>query len=291
VIAGETVMATKRCIHGQLRLRPDPEAVQTYLYVLGYAQQKYDISLHDFMVLSNHDHPVYTDEEAKGPLFIQMLHSLVARALNCKWGEWDSFWSGQRYGKLRLLETEDVEARCIYALLNPVAAGLVRYAWDWTGVTSWNMEYGVPITVKKPDFFFSKKMPDEVKVVITRPEGLHPGMSDRDARGELRRVAKAKQGDLIAEFKRKGGTYMGMKRVLRQPRNTIPNSSLQRRGIRPHIACRSKWARIEALQNLKGFWAAHEAARLDHHAGNDAVFPHGTYLMRVRCNCKVRPPP
>src|SRR5690606_3408559 len=109
---------------------------------------------------------------------------------------------------------------------------------------------GDPITVQKPDFFFSKEMPDEVQVVITRPEGLHPGMTDREARGELRRNAKAKQGDLIAAFKGKGGTFMGMKRVLRQPRHAAPNGHLERRGIRPHIASRSKWARIEALRDL-----------------------------------------
>jgi putative transposase len=284
-------MATKRCIRGEFLLRPDPEAVQTYLFVLGYAQQKYGILLHDFVALSNHDHPVYTDPKTKGPQFIQMLHSLVARALNCNRGEWDSFWSGQRHGALRLLETKDVEKRCIYALTNPVKDGLVRYAWDWEGVTSWHMEYGVPIIVKKPDFFFSKEMPDEVQVVITRPEGLHPGMTDREARGELRRNAKAEQGDLIAEFKGKGGTFMGMKRVLRQPRHAAPNGHLERRGIRPHIASRSKWARIEALRDLKTFWAEHETARQALLAGEDAVFPHGTYLMRVRFNCKVRPPP
>jgi hypothetical protein len=291
VVQGDTVMATKRCVRGEFRLRPDPEAVQAYLYVLGYAQKKYEILLHDFMALSNHDHPVYNDAKANGPRFIQMLHSLVARALNCKWGEWDVFWSGQRHGALKLVETEDVKARCIYALLNPVAAGLTRYAWDWTGVTSWNMEYGVPLTVKKPDFFFSKKMPDEVKVIITRPKGLYEGKTDREARAELRREAKVEQGDIVAEFIGKGGTFMGMKRVLRQPRNARPNGSLQRRGIRPHIACRSKWARIEALRDLKAFWAAHKAARLAHRNGEDAEFPHGTYLMRVRFNCKVRPPP
>jgi hypothetical protein len=61
--------------------------------------------LHDFVALSNHDHPVYTDPKANGPKFIKMLHSFVARALNCRWGEWDSFWSGQRHGALRLLES------------------------------------------------------------------------------------------------------------------------------------------------------------------------------------------
>jgi hypothetical protein len=285
-------MATKRCLRGEFLLRPDPETVQTYLYVLGYFQRKYTILLHELATLSNHDHPLYTDPKANGPLFIQQVHSLTARALNHFFGESDSFWSGQQHNALRLLEPADVERRSVYIMNNAVKAGLVRYAWDWRGASSWHMEYGVPIKVKRPDFFFSKKMPEEVEVVITRPEGLYPGLSDREARAKLREKARVAQGDLIAERRAKGRTFMGMKRVLRQPRHNTPSRTLERGGIRPHIGARNKWARIEALQDLKRFRQEHEAARQAHLAGErDPVFPPGTYLMTRRLGFKARPPP
>ena len=180
----------------------------------------------------------------------------------------------------------------MYALLNVVKAELVRYAKDWEGPTSWHMEYGVPVTVKKPDFFFSKKMPDEVQIVITRPEGIYPGLSDREARAQFRKDAEAEQGKMIAETKAKGRTFLGMGRVLRQSRHAAPSGNLERRGIRPHIAARSKWARIEALQGLRRFWGEHDAALKSFCAGEHRVeFPHGTYLMRVHFNVRVRPPP
>jgi putative transposase len=294
VFAEDTVMATKRCVGGQFRLRPDRLVVQVYLYVLGYCQQKYNILLFDFIGMSNHDHPVYKAPDGNGPRFIQLLHSLVARAVNCHFGEWDCLWSGQKHSALRLLEPSDVKARCFYALLNVVKDGLVRYAKDWAGVTSWHMEYGVPVTIERPPFFFSKKMPDTVRLVISRPQGLYPGLSDREARAKLRADATVKQGDLIAKRKSQGRTFMGMKRVLRQPRHNTPNTHVERRGVRPNIASRSKWARIEALQALESFHVEHEVARLEYVNGNyDVEFPPGTYKMRVEfnCNCAGPAPP
>lgn len=292
VKAGDTVITQKRCHCGEFRLRPDPEVVQTYWYVLGYCEGKYKVELHEFVGMSNHDHPLLTDPQQTRVKFIQLLHSLVARALNSFFGEWDSLWSGQPHSAVKLIDTDDVLTRLIYVLLNPVAAGLVRYAWDWEGVTSWHMEYGVPVKVKKPSFFFTDDMPDEVEVTIHRPKGLFPGLSDRAARAKVRELAKAKQADLIAKAREEGRTFMGMKRVLRQPRHTRPSTHLERRGIRPNVACRSKWARIEALGCLKQFRADHEAARLAFKAGDRNVeFPAGTYLMKVRHNVRVRPPP
>jgi hypothetical protein len=121
VKAGDTVMTQKRCHRGEFRLRPDPEVVQTYWYVLGYCEGKY-----------------------------------------------------------------------------------------------------------------------EVEVTIHRPKGLFPGLSDRAARAKVRELAKAKQADLIAKAREEGRTFMGMKRVLRQPRHTRPSTHLERRGIRPNVAGRRR---------------------------------------------------
>jgi hypothetical protein len=168
---------------------------------------------------------------------------------------------------------------------------LVRYVWDWKGVTSWHMEYGKPIIVKRPEFFFSKNMPEQVELVIHRPEGLYPGLSDAEARQRLREEARKQQGDIIASFRKEGRTFMGMGRVLRQPRASSPRTPHSMGGIRPHFASRSKWHRVEAARNLRQFWAEHEAARVAFAAGDrDVLFPPGTYEMKQRFNVNVRPP-
>jgi hypothetical protein len=291
---GDTVMTAKRCIAGQFRLRPDRDVVGVYLYVLGYAQQTHGVLLHEFCTMSNHDHPYLTDPRGLRPRFIQMLHSLTARAINHRFGEWDSLWSGQRHAAVKLLEAEDKVQRSVDVLANAVEAGLVRYASDWQGATSWHLEYGEELVVKKPPFFFSEHMPDEVTIVLTRPEGIFPGLSDREARAEVRRLVKQREREVLAEMRAQGRSFMGMRRVLRQPRHNTPNSNRARRGIRPHIGCRSKWARIEALRDLEKFWAEHERCRLAFKAGHrNIAFPPGTFLMKVVHGVRVasRAPP
>jgi hypothetical protein len=57
------------------------------------------------------------------------------------------------------------------------------------------------------------------------------------------------------------------------------------------VACRNKWARIEALQRDADFINQHEAARLDLLAGRMALFPAGTWWMKVHAgvNCADTP--
>ena len=50
----------------------------------------------------------------------------------------------------------------------------------------------------------------------------------------------------------------------------------------PRVACRNKWARIEALGRLKAFVDSYKDAWQRYRAGQrDAVFPFGTYWLRV----------
>ena len=281
VYPGDCTMAQKQCYGQQFRLRPDRDVVQAIEYALGYTAGKYDIELHEFLVMSNHDHIASTDPAGVRPKFIGLFHSLVARAINSRFGDIDALWSTRRHSAPRLLESEDVFAKCVYTLLNPVQAGLVRYAWDWQGVSSYRLEYDKPIVIKKPDFFFSESMPDEVTLVLRRPKDLEPDLDSRQLRAKIRAAVKVEQGKIAAETRNSGRTFMGMGRVLRQPRHATPYTRDIRKGIRPHIAARSKWARIEALQNLKRFWAAHEAAMRAEQQGRATEYPYGSYRAQL----------
>jgi hypothetical protein len=59
-------------------------------------------------------------------------------------------------------------------------------------------------------------------------------------------------------------------------------------GIKPRVACRDRWKRIEALRRLKSFLLAYrEALRRWRLKDLGVIFPAGTYLMRVShgANC------
>ena len=61
-----------------------------------------------------------------------------------------------------------------------------------------------------------------------------------------------------------------------------PKPGEPRRKLSPRIAARDKWKRIEALGRLVEFLRAYRIAWKARHAGKlDAVFPRGTYLLRV----------
>lgn len=281
VYPGERTMAQKQCHGQQFRLRPDRNVCQIIGYALGFAAQRYDIELHEFVVLSNHDHIVATDPNGQRPQFIGLFHSLVARAVNCLFGEVDSLWSGRRHSAPRLLDTDDILSKCVYTLLNPVAAHLVRYAWDWQGISSYALEYDVPVVFERPDFFFSESMPKTTTVILRRPKDLRPELNARELRRQIRAEVKERQGKIAQQARREGKTFLGMQRVLRQPRTNTPYTRDIRNGIRPHIASSSKWARIEALQNLKLFWTLHRTAMRGEQEGRSVVYPFGSFRAKL----------
>jgi hypothetical protein len=52
--------------------------------------------------------------------------------------------------------------------------------------------------------------------------------------------------------------------------------------MNPRVASRDKWKRIEALGRLVQFLKCYAAAWAARQRGaTDALFPHGTYLLRV----------
>jgi putative transposase len=281
VYPGDRTMAQKQCYGQEFRLRPDRDVCQVILYVLGYTAAKYKMELHEFVFMSNHDHIVTTDPHGKRPKFIGLLHSLIARAVNSRFGDVDSLWSGRRHSAPRLMREQDVYDKCLYTLLNPVAAGLVRYAWDWEGVTSFGLEYDVPRVVAKPDFFFSDKMPEQVTITLRRPKDVKPELSDRELRADIRAETKSRQGDIVAKFREEKRTVMGMKRVLRQPRRNRPAKRDIRQGIRPNIAAKDESVRVEAIAELKEFWAEYQVAMRGDQAGEEVVYPYGSYRAKL----------
>ena len=89
-------MITWRCTQRQFLLRPDPDTVQTYLYVLGLAAQHANVDLIYAMTMSNHEHLELADRDGSRVAFYQYLHELVARAMNCLRGRFENFWAAEQ---------------------------------------------------------------------------------------------------------------------------------------------------------------------------------------------------
>ena len=179
---------------------------------------------------------------------------------------------------VKLVKVEDVIAKVVYAATNPVTAGLVERVHHWPGVNTLrallNKE---PIVVKRPRHFFREDMPEEVTLTFAIP----PELGDAaDILARIRaRVAEVEEAE-AAKRARTGARVLGRRAVLRQSWSDRPRSREPRFGLRPSVACRSKWARIEALQRNRDFVAAYLDARDLWRVGRPAIFPPGTYWLR-----------
>jgi hypothetical protein len=288
--AGQVVMGTRRCSERRFFLRPNAATDQLFLYCLARAVRISGVQLHEFQVLSNHYHVVFTDVRGERPEFFRELNQFVSRGVNAELGRWESFFAPGSYNGVVLFDANAIERKCLYTLCNPVEHGLVKLPEYWDGVSSWHMEYGESKTIRRPKGFFSEtsgKTREEETLTLVRPEDLYPGLSDTEARAQLRDKAREKSHAIAKQLKKDGGSFMGMKRVRKQPTNSSPDTRAPRRGIRPTVAG-NKWARIEALQRNEAFLESHRDARLRFEAGErDVVFPLGTYLMVRRYGVAV----
>jgi len=277
VLPGSTYLVTRRCSQRQLLLTPSPSTNQVFLYVLALAAKRHGILLHAFCVLSNHYHLVLTDPSARLPAFLQLLDALVARALNASLGRWESFWAPQSFSAVALLSPADILDKTAYTLANPVAAGLVRSARSWPGLWSSPASFGSVLSVSRPALFFDPKgfLPQSLDLELSAPPGF---LSLESFRAQV--AAALAEREALAASSPDG--FLGPERVLSQRPTSTPRPHEPRRGLRPRIASRDKWKRIEALRRLKLFLAAYRDALDDWCAGRRRVlFPAGTYLMRV----------
>lgn len=273
-------------------LLPTSQTRKIFGYALGYVLSKTAIELHEFTVLSNHYHLVLTDPLGELPVFMRELNSLVARSLNASYGRWEAVWSAEPYCAPELLDGEDVFDKSVYCLTNATAAGMVRHAKDYEGLCSWHLEYGQQAMFRRPDCFFRADMPETVSVSLTRPRQVRPELDDRELRAEIRRVVREREYEIARKLRAAGGAFLGMKRVLRQRITDTPSTRAPRRGIRPRLAGRSQWARVEALQRNRSWLADYRACLELYRAGwTTVVFPYGTYQLRIEHGLACRAPP
>lgn len=289
VLPDETVMVTRRCSRREFLLRPDPVVNQIYLYALGLAAQRTGVSLIQATTMSNHAHDVVHDREGARVAFYQYLHALVARATNALRGRFENFWAAEQTSVVRLVEVDDVIERVVYAATNPVTAGLVARVDQWPGVNTLRaLLEKTPLVVQRPWCFFSEDMPEEVTLTFAIP----PELGDADAiLARIRtRVAEVEAAE-AARRAETGARVLGRRAVRQQSWRDRPETREPRFGLRPQVACRNKWARIEALQRNRHFLDAYLAARARWRAGLPTLFPAGTYWLRHFAFVPIAGPP
>jgi REP element-mobilizing transposase RayT len=283
VLPGATYLVTRRCTQREFLLKPSALTNQIFKYVLAVAAARYGILIHAVCAMSSHYHLVLTDPDANLPEFARVLDGVVARALNSFYGRRENFWAPCSYSAVELVSPEDVIEKIAYTLANPATAGLVELGRQWPGVWSHPRSMGRPgETIERPGHYFVHEgsMPERAILAYSPPpcvESLERFQARVMARvGELERAASSDRSARKVKV-------VGARRVLRQRHTARPVSDEPLGALNPRIAAMDRPTRVEALHHLMHFLERHREALLRYCAGSrGAIFPHGTYLMRVR---------
>jgi len=280
IVPGATYMITRRCTQRQFLLRPSRRTTRIFHYCLAYAASRTGVLVHAVVVMSNHYHLVITDPLGVLPVFVECLNKLVAKCMNASLGRWENFWASEPASYVRLLDDEAILDKIAYVLCNPVQAALVKRGDLWPGLRIGRRgSYPTP----RPDRFFRDEgcMPTREVLELTAPP--LGGLSARQAQLRVDEAVAARETAECARIAAEGRTFLGVRAVLRQDPFGRPGTPEPRRGLSPRIASRNRWLRIECIERCAEFARAYaEALAAWCEMKRDAIFPAGTYLMRVR---------
>jgi len=163
LVPGQLHTTTRRVIERRFLLKPTPEVNEIVLYCLGLALSRYPgVRLHATLVEANHKHDACSDAspESQLPDFYRTYHSLVARALNARYGRGENFWRTGSYDQVEVHGREALEDQLLYLWANPVQDGLVATPDEWPGVKFLPEDFGREITVARPEgAFFGGRRP------------------------------------------------------------------------------------------------------------------------------------
>ena len=280
VIRGRFYMITRRCTQRQFLLRPDEETNNAFLYCLAEAAQRCNIAVLLTCALSNHHHTVIFDRDGTVPAFTEHFHKLLAKCQNAWRGRWENLWASEQACVVHLVEPADVMHKLVYVATNPVKDRLVEKVHHWPGVNGLAaLLGGHTLHATRPRHFFRPNGPMPAAVTLTL--ALPPELGDpQPLLDELRGQVAATEAATAAERMRTGARVLGRRTILRQSWRACPASLEPRRTLRPRIAARNQWARLEALHRNREFLAAYREARARWLGGAQVPFPVGTYWLR-----------
>jgi putative transposase len=218
-------------------------------------------------------------EDSNTAEFIEHFPKLLARSQNALRGRWENFWASEQTCVVKLVDHEAVLDKLTYTTANPVLDDLVERVHHWPGVNGLSaLLNGRTIRARRPLHFFRPDggMPDELEMALTIPSELGP---TAEVLSELRDRVHRLELAQAAERQRTGGRVLGRRAVLAQSWREQPGSREPRRNLRPRIATRSQWTRVEALMRNRSFALEYADARSRWRAGVPAVFPQGTYWL------------
>lgn len=296
---GKVWATDRRTTRRYFLFRPDESGriAQAFWYCLAYCAGKYAMEVHAALLMSTHPHLVCSDPEAQQPRFKMEFHRLLALCVKAILG-----WPEEVFNKSKGGEHEPVTPRAMvkaiaYLIANPTMAFAVRYSRDWPGPKTRPEDVGnLVVRVKRPDAYFAKdnpQWPDELTLKLTMPAMLEDAYGVEGARARIAEEVKRLEREALEESRKRGVAFRGVRRVLRTPYTARARSYEAFGTLNPRFsAAGDPEAAARCVRELRQFDRDYEPALAKLAAGDrKALFPFGTWWLRVHLGVRCKPPP
>lgn len=267
---------------------------ELYLYLLAVISHRHGILVHGVTLMSTHEHLVLTDVRGCLPRFLAELHRTVALCVKVlrKWeGE---VWDGGKTSVVELRTKEAIIEKLAYIAANPVAAGLVRRAREWRGITTLPKDVGqARWTAHRPAFYLDEANPSWPKTATLTLAPLQlPRTTEIQARTAVEAELNRLEAKAQVEVRAKGWIPMGARQLQRISPFKRAKSWEPLRTLNPTFAVGRGQGRafFAAIELLRKFRIAYREALDSWRRGlRNIVFPRATWLMRTLHGVVVAP--
>ena len=295
--AAATYAVTIRCVCRKLFLTPfAPQLHAWILYFLSEAAAKTGVIVHQITIEPNHIHLVVTSVMANMPIFKRLFHGEISKLV--KWAleqhgfeAPDRVFGDARSHQMRLVNAAAQLLLLHYSDIQVVKDGLVEKVEDYPGFTSDpGVMAGASKVLERPPMKLDPRVWPEKS---TLRFGMVPAL-DRllGAEHTVYTLRKMREEAERAYAEKRKRPVLGARRLLRQHPWAEPAAPRKKRKGPPPTFMVVDDDELQALceKETKYFGDAHESARKSRLRGEEAVFPAGTYLMKVQHNAPVEDP-
>ena len=283
IVPGSTYLITRRCNQQLFLLIPDDETREAYLYCLALAAKRYDVAIHAICIMSNHHHVAATDTKGQMPAFLQYFHRLLALCVKSIRGWEHVVWEpGRQTSLVQLLGESDVINKTLYAMSNPIKAGICKKESQWPGILIEGSH-----TAKRPKNFNEHRMPKSATLTLQPPKGISKKRWHQTLQEQMPQVRQEARSIAVQRRGQHGRLFVGAKRALSMSHLSRPSAAAEKGGLSPRFASVCKRTLVAAIKQWKAFCEAYQDARARFKQGHHTSFPAGTWKMvQLGCACE-----